>query len=228
MLRAYFFAFFFLLCSAVCLASLQIFIAPVFISFTSLLLSLLLSMCATLSIVDYLSWSSALCLNVKILLLCSNLYSKLQTTQTCMHVNSITRGFSIDQCTLPYSSHSLLPPPPPPDNEGLPAQDAGAAAWPRGMHQLHPVPVAHPRGGGLLHLKGLLTGLHGEPDAGPAGLPRCGLHHRAALPHQHRDVPGHESQVVDGSVLLHVRKNRRKKEQTAHKLNEGFMKRGNR
>lgn len=81
------------------------------------------------------------------------------------------------------------------DHKGLPASDAGAAARPRRVHKLHPVPVAHPWGHRLLHLQGLVAGLHGESDAGPAGLSWRWLHHCASLPHQHRDVPGHESQV---------------------------------
>lgn len=82
-----------------------------------------------------------------------------------------------------------------PDYKGLPASNAGAAARPCSMHKFHTVPVSHPWGHRLLHLQGLITGLHGESDAGPAGLSRRRLHHRASFPHQYRDVPGHESQV---------------------------------
>lgn len=82
-----------------------------------------------------------------------------------------------------------------PDYKGLPASDAGAAARPCSMYKLHPVPVSHPWGHRLLHLQGFIAGLYGESDAGPAGLSRRWLHHRASLPHQYRDVPGNESQV---------------------------------
>lgn len=82
-----------------------------------------------------------------------------------------------------------------PDYKGLPASNAGAAARPCSMHKFHTVPVSHPWGHRLLHLQGLITGLHGESDAGPAGLSWRWLHHRASFPHQYRDVPGHESQV---------------------------------
>lgn len=82
-----------------------------------------------------------------------------------------------------------------PDYKGLPASNAWAAAWPCCLHKFHPVSVSHPRGHRLLHLQGLINGLHGESDAGPAGLSRRCLHHGASFPHQHRDVPGHESQV---------------------------------
>lgn len=88
-----------------------------------------------------------------------------------------------------------------PDYEGLSPAHAGAAARPRGLHQLHPVAVAHPRRHRLLHLQGLVAGLHGELDAGPAGLSWRWLHHRAPIPHQHRDVPGHESQVNMPAVI---------------------------
>lgn len=88
------------------------------------------------------------------------------------------------------------------DYKGLPASDAGAAARPCSVHKLHPVPVSHPWGHRLLHLQGLIAGLHGEPDAGPAGLSRCWLHHRASLSHQYRDVPGHESQVFKCVIVF--------------------------
>lgn len=82
-----------------------------------------------------------------------------------------------------------------PDYKGLSSPNAGAAARPCSVYKFHPVPVSHPRGHRLLHLQGLVAGLHGESDAGPAGLSWCWLHHRAPFPHQYRDVPGHESQV---------------------------------
>ena len=108
--------------------------------------------------------------------------------------------------------------PSPTDYKSLLASDAGAAARTCSVHKLHPFPVSHPRSHRLLHLQGLVAGLHGEPDAGPAGLSRRRLHHRASLPHQHRDVPGHESQVFmlaylfiylfiyfqDGGMAIHV------------------------
>lgn len=106
----------------------------------------------------------------------------------------------------PLFSHFPLPRPyfPPlspfysffsPDYKGFSSPNAGAAARPCSVYKFHPVPVSHPRGHRLLHLQGLVAGLHGESDAGPAGLSWCWLHHRASFPHQYRDVPGHESQV---------------------------------
>lgn len=86
------------------------------------------------------------------------------------------------------------------DHKGLSASDAGASARSRRVHQLHPVPVAHSRRHRLLHLQGVIFGLHGEFDAGSAGLPRRWLHHSSSLPYQHRNVPGHESQV--GNAVL--------------------------
>lgn len=81
------------------------------------------------------------------------------------------------------------------DYKSLPASNAGAAARPCSVHKLHPVPVSHSWGHRLLHFQSFVSGLHGEPDTGPAGLSWCWLHHSASLPHQYRDVPGHESQV---------------------------------
>lgn len=82
-----------------------------------------------------------------------------------------------------------------PDYKSISASYAGAADGPRRLRQLHPVPLTHTRHHRLLHVQGLVPGLHGEPDSRPVGLPRGGVYHRAPLPHQHRDVPGHESAV---------------------------------
>lgn len=87
-----------------------------------------------------------------------------------------------------------------PDHKGLSASNAGAAAWSCSMHKLHPVPVCHTWGHRLLYLQGCIAGLHGESDAGSAGLSWRWLHHCTSFPHQYRDVPGLESQVFKDSM----------------------------
>lgn len=82
-----------------------------------------------------------------------------------------------------------------PDNKSLPAAYARAADGSHRLRQLHPVPLTYTWHNRLLYLQSLVSGLHGEPDPRPIGLPRCGMYHRASLSHQHRDVPGHESEV---------------------------------
>lgn len=83
-----------------------------------------------------------------------------------------------------------------PDYKGVPSSNARAAARPCRMHKFHPVSISHPWCHRLLHLQGLITGLHGESHAGSPGLSWRRLHHCASFPHQYWDVPGHESQVI--------------------------------
>lgn len=91
---------------------------------------------------------------------------------------------------------------PPPDHQGLPATDAGAAERPHRVSQLRAGSLCHPRRHRLLHVQSLGLRLHGEPDPGAAGLSGSQCNHRTALPHQHRDVPGHEGQVSEQGTRL--------------------------
>lgn len=84
---------------------------------------------------------------------------------------------------------------PPSDHQGLLAAYAGAAEWPHRVPQFRACAVGHPRRHRLLHIESVGLRLHGEPDLGAAGLSRRQRHHCAAFSHQHRDVPGHASQV---------------------------------
>lgn len=84
----------------------------------------------------------------------------------------------------------------PTDHEGFLASHAGAAPWPRGVHQLHPLALVHPWGHRLLHIQSISLRLHGKSHSGLAGLSRGGLHHHTPLSHRHRDVSGHASQVL--------------------------------
>lgn len=83
----------------------------------------------------------------------------------------------------------------PSDHQGLLTTHARTPEWPYRVPQFRARTVGHPRCHRLLHVKSIGLRLHGEPDLGAVGLSGCQRHHRSALSHQHRDVPGHESEV---------------------------------
>lgn len=132
-------------------------------------------------------WKCNLCSHSVPVSLVYSFYS----TEYISPISMLSSTLSLFSYSFSFFFFSLLIP----DYKGLPASDVGAAARPCSVHKLHPVPVSHPWDHRLLHLQGLITGLYGESDARAAGLSRCWLHHCASLPHQYRDVPGHESQV---------------------------------
>lgn len=86
------------------------------------------------------------------------------------------------------------------DHQSVLAKDAGVAEWTHSLLELCPGLVSHPWCHWLLHLQSFFFCLYGEPDLGAAGLSWSECHNSAALPHEHRDVPGHENQVSPGEL----------------------------